>query len=42
VRERCDFCVSIPMSGQVNSLNAAQAGAVALFEAMRQRSKGRL
>ena len=42
VRERCDFCVSIPMAGQVNSLNAAQAGAVALFEAMRQRSKGRL
>ena len=37
VRESCDFCVSIPMRGQVNSLNAAQAGAVAIFEALRQR-----
>jgi 23S rRNA (guanosine2251-2'-O)-methyltransferase len=39
VRERCDFCVTIPMAGKVNSLNAAQAGAVALFEARRQRLK---
>lgn len=38
VRKKCDFCVSIPMAGKVNSLNAAQAGAVAIFEAMRQRS----
>jgi len=37
VRERCDLCASIPMSGQVNSLNAAQAGAIAMFEALRQR-----
>lgn len=37
VGERCDFCVTIPMAGKVNSLNAAQAGAVALFEARRQR-----
>jgi len=37
VRERCDFCVSIPSSGKLNSLNAAQAGAIALFEAVRQR-----
>ncbi len=37
VRERCDFCVSIPSSGRLNSLNAAQAGAIALFEAVRQR-----
>jgi 23S rRNA (guanosine2251-2'-O)-methyltransferase len=37
VKERCDFCVTIPMAGKVNSLNAAQAGAVALFEARRQR-----
>ncbi|MEE9615091.1 MAG: 23S rRNA (guanosine(2251)-2'-O)-methyltransferase RlmB [Thermodesulfobacteriota bacterium] len=40
VRERCDFCVSIPMAGRINSLNAAQAGAVALFEAKRQRGRG--
>ncbi len=37
VRESCELCVSIPMAGVVNSLNAAQAGAVALFEARRQR-----
>jgi len=41
VRENCDFCVSIPMYGEISSLNAAQAGAVALFEARRQRLKGR-
>jgi 23S rRNA (guanosine2251-2'-O)-methyltransferase len=37
VRENCDFCVSIPMYGEISSLNAAQAGAVAMFEARRQR-----
>ncbi len=41
VRESCDFCVSIPMSGKLNSLNAAQAGAIAIFEARRQRLHGR-
>lgn len=41
VRESCDFCVSIPMYGEISSLNAAQAGAVALFEARRQRLRGR-
>jgi 23S rRNA (guanosine2251-2'-O)-methyltransferase len=39
VRESCDFMVSIPMAGEVNSLNAAQAGAVVIFEARRQRLK---
>ncbi|MFQ5735991.1 MAG: 23S rRNA (guanosine(2251)-2'-O)-methyltransferase RlmB [Thermodesulfobacteriota bacterium] len=37
VRESCDFCLSIPMAGSINSMNAAQAGAVAMFEARRQR-----
>lgn len=41
VRERCDMCVSIPMAGRLNSLNAAQAGAIAMFEAGRQRLKRR-
>ncbi len=36
VREACDECLSIPITGPVNSLNAAQAGGIALFEAMRQ------
>ena len=33
VRERCDWLVSIPMYGQVASLNAAVAGSVALVAA---------
>ena len=37
-RERCDFLVSIPMAGQVESLNVSVAAGIALFEARRQRS----
>lgn len=36
VREKCDFTVSIPMRGQVNSLNVSTAAAVLLFEASEQ------
>lgn len=36
--ERCDFLVSIPMAGQVSSLNVSVATGVCLFEAVRQRS----
>lgn len=38
VRERCDFLVSIPLKGKIESLNASAAAAVLLFEAARQRS----
>src|SRR5690606_7008919 len=37
VRETCDFLVRIPMRGRINSLNAAVAGALLLFESLRQR-----
>ncbi|MBR6311437.1 MAG: 23S rRNA (guanosine(2251)-2'-O)-methyltransferase RlmB [Oscillospiraceae bacterium] len=37
VSEKCDFLVSIPMFGKVNSLNASAAAAVVMFEAVRQR-----
>jgi 23S rRNA (guanosine2251-2'-O)-methyltransferase len=37
VRERCDFLIRVPMRGHVESLNAAVAGAIALYEARRQR-----
>lgn len=37
VRERCDWLVSIPMAGHVQSLNVSVATGIALFEAMRQR-----
>jgi 23S rRNA (guanosine2251-2'-O)-methyltransferase len=33
----CDFLVSIPMSGEVNSLNAAVATGIIVFEAVKQR-----
>lgn len=36
-RQLCDGLLSIPMAGQVASLNAASASAVALFEVVRQR-----
>jgi 23S rRNA (guanosine2251-2'-O)-methyltransferase len=36
VREKCDFVVSIPMRGAVNSLNVSAAAAILLFEAAEQ------
>jgi 23S rRNA (guanosine2251-2'-O)-methyltransferase len=39
VRDRCDRLVSIPMRGQVSSLNVSAAAAVVLFEAVRQRRR---
>jgi 23S rRNA (guanosine2251-2'-O)-methyltransferase len=41
VRERCDFLLTVPMEGQVSSLNAAVAGSVVLYEAWRQRRSRR-
>jgi 23S rRNA (guanosine2251-2'-O)-methyltransferase len=40
VRERCDWLVSIPMLGHVQSLNVSVAAGIVLFEAVRQRSGG--
>jgi 23S rRNA (guanosine2251-2'-O)-methyltransferase len=37
VRERCDALVRIPMRGHMQSLNAAVAGSLALYEVWRQR-----
>ena len=37
VAKACDLLLTIPMRGRVQSLNAAQAATVVLFEALRQR-----
>ncbi len=38
VRERCDMVVSIPMAGQVSSLNVSAAAALAVYEVARVRA----
>jgi len=38
VKESCDFIVKIPMLGEISSLNAAVAGAIVMYEILRQRS----
>jgi 23S rRNA (guanosine2251-2'-O)-methyltransferase len=40
VRRHCDFLVSIPMMGQVPSLNVSVAAGVVLYEVVRQRRVG--
>ncbi|MBR6635610.1 MAG: 23S rRNA (guanosine(2251)-2'-O)-methyltransferase RlmB, partial [Clostridia bacterium] len=37
VKEKCDFIVSLPMKGRVNSLNASVAAGILMFEVSRQR-----
>lgn len=37
VRRKCDLLVSIPMMGQVASLNVSVAGALVMYEVLRQR-----
>jgi 23S rRNA (guanosine2251-2'-O)-methyltransferase len=41
VRERCDRLAAVPMHGHVGSLNVSVAAGVTLFEAVRQRRRGR-
>lgn len=38
VKEQCDFIVSLPMVGRINSLNASVAGSILMYEALRQRT----
>lgn len=37
-REKCDFTLSIPLKGKVNSLNASVALGIAVYEAVRKRN----
>lgn len=41
VRDKCDFVLSIPMKGQINSLNASNAAAILMYEVFRQREGGK-
>ena len=36
-KDACDFIVSMPMVGRINSLNASVAGSILMYESMRQR-----
>lgn len=38
VKEKCDFTLSIPMSGRISSLNASNAAAILMFEVKKQRA----
>ena len=40
VKRTCDYLLRIPMAGGVSSLNVSVAGAVVMFEALRQRRAG--
>jgi 23S rRNA (guanosine2251-2'-O)-methyltransferase len=37
VKEKCDFVLSIPMYGKINSLNASVAAGVLMYSAMKNR-----
>lgn len=39
IKDKCDFLLSLPMFGKVNSLNASVAGGIFIYEALRQRVK---
>ena len=41
VKEKCDFVASIPMKGDIDSLNASVAAGVLAFEIVRQRMSGK-
>lgn len=37
IREKCDFILSLPMAGQIGSLNASVAAGIIMYEFLRQR-----
>ena len=40
VSEKCDFIISIPMTGKINSLNASVAAGIVIYEVVRQKNLG--
>ena len=39
MKEKCDFLLSLPMAGKINSLNASVAAGIFMYEIVRQRNK---
>ncbi len=39
IRDHCDFILSLPMRGKVSSLTASAAGAIVMYEILRQRTR---
>ena len=37
IKDNCDFMATIPMSGNINSLNASVAAGIMIYEVIRQR-----
>jgi rRNA methylase, putative, group 3 len=42
LREKCDFLVSLPMKGKIESLNASVAAGVLMYEVVRRRARAEL
>jgi len=40
IKERCDFILSLPLRGEIGSLNVSVSAGVFIFEVLRQRAKG--
>ena len=40
VKEKCDFLISIPLKGEIESLNASVAAGILMYEVLRQREIG--
>jgi 23S rRNA (guanosine2251-2'-O)-methyltransferase len=41
VKEKCDFVLSIPMHGSINSLNASNAAAILMYGIRRKRAESK-
>jgi 23S rRNA (guanosine2251-2'-O)-methyltransferase len=39
VRQQCDYILSLPMRGRIQSLNAAVAGSIVLYQVLLARQK---
>ena len=38
IKDKCDFLLSLPMSGKITSLNASVAAGIFMYEIVRQRN----